>query len=167
MAADHSVKSLCEWTRSRLKEAVALMESFLNRTTIDLLNADKDEQAEQFYRDFLSDLRRLCVYAEDAYEKLGVSLRRKTFPVDYAEKVLHEVFHQCVNQFFFPKHECYSEEGRYAYTGQDAIRFRRKPVRAVRDITLQLSKIFETMRDELAYYETDYVTKRKMQEQQV
>jgi len=165
--AAHNVKALCESTRSSLKEAVALMESFLNSTTIESLNPVAGEQTQEFYRDFLSDLRRLCVYTEDGYEKLGVALRRKTFPVDYAEKVLHEVFHQCVNQFFFPKHECYSEEGRYAYTGQDAIRFRKKPARAVRDITLQLSKIFEVLREELAYYETDYVTKRKMQEHQV
>ncbi|ALS21327.1 YpuI family protein [Paenibacillus naphthalenovorans] len=162
-----NVKNLCETTRAKLSEAIAKMETFLNERSLQQLNTDKDEAMEEFYKGYLSDIRHLLVFSEVSYEKLGVALRRPNFNVEYAEKVLYEVYHSCVNNFFYPKNECYSEDGRYAYTGQDAIRFRKKPSREVRDLTIELSKIFETLRDELAYYETDYITQKRMQGEKV
>ncbi|GAB7053740.1 MULTISPECIES: YpuI family protein [Paenibacillus] len=162
-----NVKNLCETTRAKLSEAIAKMETFLNERSLQQLNTDKDEAMEEFYKGYLSDIRHLLVFSEVSYEKLGVALRRPNFNVEYAEKVLYEVYHSCVNNFFYPKNECYSEDGRYAYTGQDAIRFRKKPTREVRDLTIELSKIFETLRDELAYYETDYITQKRMQGEKV
>src|SRR4051812_34008376 len=114
-----NVKNLCETTKAKLSEAIAKMEAFLNEHSLQKLNADSDSVMEDFYRGYLSDTRHLLVFSEVAYEKLGVSLRRPTFNVEYAEKVLYEVYHSSVNNFFYPKHECYSEDGRYAYTGQD------------------------------------------------
>ncbi len=166
MAVFH-VKTLCETTRAKLSEAIAKMEQFLNGHSLQQLNTDNDEAMEEFYKGYLSDTRHLLVFTEVAYEKLGVALRRPNFNVDYAEKVLYDVYHSCVNSFFYPKNECYSEDGRYAYTGQDAIRFRKKPVRAVRDLTIGMSKIFETLREDLAYYETDYITQKRMQGEKV
>lgn len=165
--ANHNVKNLCETTRVKLKEAVAKMELFLNHHSLDQLNAENDQAMEEFYRAYLQDTRHLLVFSEVAYEKLGVSLRRPEFNNDYSEKVLYDVYHNCINNFFYPKNECYSEDGRYAYTGQDAIRFRKKPSRLVRDLTIELSKIFEELREDLAYYETDYITQRRMQGEKI
>ncbi|MBP1156313.1 MULTISPECIES: YpuI family protein [unclassified Paenibacillus] len=162
-----NVKNLCETSRTKLSEAIAKMESFLNEHSLQQLNTDNDEAMDEFYKGYLSDTRHLLVFSEVSYEKLGVALRRPNFNVEYAEKVLYEVYHSCVNSFFYPKNECYSEDGRYAYTGQDAIRFRKKPTRVVRDLTIELSKIFEMLRDELAYYETDYITQKRMQGEKV
>lgn len=161
--AVHNVKNLCESARTKLKEAMAKMELFLNQHSLQQLNSEDDETMEEFYRGYLSDLRHLLVFSEVNYEKLGISLRRPNFNVDYAERVLYEVYHHCVNGFFYPKNECYSEDGRYAYTGQDAIRFRKKPDRNVRNITIEISKIFEELREDLSYYETDYITERRLQ----
>jgi len=165
--AIHDVKNLCESTRTKLKEAIAKLEIFLNHHSIAELNGEQDEAMDEFYRGFLADMRHLLVFSEVSYEKLGISLRRPNFNVEYAEKVLYDVYHNCVNHFFYPKNECYSEDGRYAYTGQDAIRFRKKPIRSVRDITLDLSKIFEELREELTYYETDYITQKRMQGERI
>jgi hypothetical protein len=162
-----NVKNVCESTRDKLKDAVAKMELFLNTHSLVELSADGDEEIKEFYRGYLSDTRHLIVFCEVSYEKLGVSLRRANFNVEYAEKALYEAYHSCVNCFFYPKHECYSEDGRYAYTGQDAIRFRKKPTREVRDLTIELSKIFEEVREELSYYETDYITQKRMQGEKV
>jgi len=159
----YNVKNLCESTRMKLKEAIAKLELFLNTRSLTQLNADNDPAMEEFYRAYLSDMRHLLVFCEVAYEKLGIGLRRPIFNTEYAEKVLHDTYHNCVNAFFYPKNECYSEDGRYAYSGQDAIRFRKKPCREVRDLTIELSKIFEELREELAYYETDYVTEKRLQ----
>ncbi|MCR8635005.1 MULTISPECIES: YpuI family protein [Paenibacillus] len=162
-----NVKNVCETTKIKLNEAIVKMEKFLNEHSLQQLNSEVDAAMEDFYKGYLSDTRHLLVFSEVAYEKLGVSLRRPTFNVEYAEKVLYEVYHSCVNNFFYPKNECYSEDGRYAYTGQDAIRFRKKPVREARDLTIELSKIFENLREELAYYETDYITQKRMQGERV
>ncbi|PZE22683.1 YpuI family protein [Paenibacillus xerothermodurans] len=162
-----NVKDVCESTKTKLREAIEKMEAFLNSHSLQQLNPDANPETEEFYKGFLADTRHLLVFSEVAYEKLGICLRRPTFNVDYAEKVLYEVYHTSVNSFFYPKNECYSEDGRYAYTGQDAIRFRKKPTREVRDLTIQLSKIFETIREDLTYYETDYITQKRMQGERV
>jgi hypothetical protein len=162
-----NVKNLCESTKYKLSEAIAKMENFLNDHSLQGLNSELDPEMDEFYKGYLSDTRHLLVFSEVAYEKLGVSLRRPSFNVEYAEKVLYEVYHSSVNSFFYPKNECYSEDGRYAYTGQDAIRFRKKPAREVRDLTIELSKIFETLREDLTYYETDYITQKRMQGERV
>lgn len=162
-----NVKNLCESSRTKLKVAIAKMELFLNNCSLANLNAENDDAMDEFYRGYLSDTRHLLVFSEVAYEKLGVSLRRPTFNTEFAEKALYEVYHSCVNSFFYPRNECYSEDGRYAYTGQDAIRFRKKPTREVRDLTIELSKVFEELREDLSYYETDYITQKRMQGERI
>lgn len=160
-----NVQKLCETTKEKLKSAIERMEVFLNEYSIPQLAAETDEETLQFYKGFLSDLRHLLVFSEVSTEKLGIALRRANFDTDFAEKALYNVYHHCVNNFFYPKCEGYSEDGRYAYTGQDAIRFRIKPVRPVRDIILDITKIYEDLRDDLTYYESDYLTERRMQSQ--
>lgn len=158
-----NVKSLSESTREKLKEAIDILEQFLNAQSLEqLVSEEKKEEEEQFYKGFLSDLRHLLVFSEVSYEKLGVLLRRPNFDIDFAERALYEVYHNCVNAFFYPKNECYSEDGRYAYTGQDAIRFRYKPKREARNVIMNITKYYEELRDELAYYESDYMTQRRM-----
>lgn len=160
-----NVKSLAESTREKLKAAIAQLEQFLNNNALPQIDLDSNEQTLSFYSGFLSDMRHLLVFSEVAYEKLGAVLRRPNFDVELAERALYDVYHKGVNAFFYPKNECYSEDGRYAYTGQDAIRFRMKPIRAVRDIVLNISRIYEELRDDLAYYESDYLTQLRMQKQ--
>ncbi|SEN10327.1 YpuI family protein [Paenibacillus sp. OV219] len=161
-----NVKAISESTREKLKLAVGHLETFLNQYALpQLTSEDQGSDSELFYKGLLADLRHMLVFSEVAYEKLGVALRRPNFDTDFAERGLYDVYHQCVNAFFYPKNECYSEDGRYAYTGQDAIRFRKKPIRAARDIVLTISKIFEELRDDLSYYESDYMTQRRMQGQ--
>jgi len=159
----NNVKGLSESAREKLKEAITQLEPFLNTFSLDqLMSDDKKEDEQSFYRGFLSDLRHLLVFSEVAYEKLGVLLRRPNFDTEFAQRVLYEVYHNCVNAFFYPKNECYSEDGRYAYTGQDAIRFRSKPKREARNIIMNITPYYEELRDELSYYESDYMTQRRM-----
>lgn len=155
-----NVQKLCESAREKLKPAIEKLEDFLNQYSLAQLAADQDQ--ELFYKGFLSDLRHLLVFSEVSYEKLGTALRRANFDVDFAEKALYHLYHQSVNSFFYPKNECYSEDGRYAYTGQDAIRFRMKPVRAARDIIMEITRTYEELRDDLTFYESDYLTQRRM-----
>jgi hypothetical protein len=161
-----NVKPLSESAREKLKQAISHLEAFLNENALPQLTAEQEgEDTKQFNKGMLADLRHLLVFSEVSYEKLGVALRRPNFDTDFAERALYEVYHYCVSAYFYPKNEGYSEDGRYAYTGQDAIRFRAKPVRQLRDVVLGIAKIYEELRDELAYYESDYMTQRRMQGQ--
>lgn len=160
-----NVQKLCETTREKLKSSIEKMELFLNHNALPQFETEQDEEMLHFYKGFLSDLRHLLVFSEMSYEKLGVALRRATFDESFAQKALYNVYHYGVNNFFYPKNESYSEDGRYAYTGQDAIRFRKKPVRPARDLILEISKVYEELRDDLSYYESDYLTERRMQNQ--
>lgn len=160
-----NVKQLCESTQTQLKQVIAKLEQFLNHYSLPQLCVDGDREMSDYYKGYLSDLRHLLVFSQVASEKLGVSLRRPDFNQDYAEKVLYETYHSCVNLFFYPANESYSEDGRYAYTGQDAIRFRKPPAAEIRTVTLECSKLFEQLRDDLAYYESSYLTQKNMQTQ--
>lgn len=161
MPADN-LQKLCSESRDKLKSAISIMEAFLNEYALPQLVEERDEETVHFYKGFLSDVRHLLVFSEVSYEKLGVVQRRPNFDADFAEKALYNVYHRCVNSFFYPINESYSEDGRYAYTGQDAIRFRKKPVRPARDVIMNITKIYEELRDDLAYYESDYLTERRM-----
>ena len=159
------VQALCETTKDRLSGAIKRLEQFLNTITLEALMHDHEPDMEEFYQGYLSDLRQLLVFSEVYYEKLGTQLRRRNFNAEQAERVLYDTYHQCVNRFYYPKNECYSEEGRYAYIGQDAIRFRKKPVRAARDIVITCAEIYDGLREELGYYETEYANQRRLQEE--
>jgi len=160
-----NIKALAESSREKLKSAIEPIEHFLNHNSLEQLVQNDDSDSSSFYSGFLSDLRHLLVFSEVAYEKLGAVLRRPNFDNELAERALYDVYHNGVNSFFYPKNECYSEDGRYAYTGQDAIRFRMKPVRHARDMILNISRVYEELRDDLSYYESDYLTHRRMQSQ--
>ena len=160
-----NIKAIAESSREKLKFAIELLENFLNNYALPQLTEGASEESGKVHAGLLSDLRHLLVFSEVAYEKLGALLRRPNFDNDAAERVLYDVYHHCVNNYFYPKNEAYSEDGRYAYTGQDAIRFRAKPSRAVRDVVLGISRSYEELRDELSYYESEYLTHRRMQGQ--
>lgn len=158
------LKALCEESYHRLKKVCMDVERFLNQTALHELVAKSGdaEEYQQYYRQFLSDLRHLLVNCENACDKLGISLRRAVFNKTFAEETLYLVYHTCVNQFFYPKQEVYEEDGRHSYTGKDAIIFHKPVTPELKNLVLSISKVFEYLREELHYYETDYVTMKKM-----
>ncbi|MBU6145232.1 MAG: YpuI family protein [Paenibacillaceae bacterium] len=161
------VRATSEHTGAQLRRVAQTIETFLNATTLNDVHTPEDDASQHFARGFLSDMRHLLVMTERIEEKIGALLRRPTFSKEHAERLLYDVYHHVIGCFFYPRHESYSEEGRYAYTGQDAIRFRKKPSRPIRDLTLALSVIFEPLRERLSYYEHEYVHEKRMQGERV
>lgn len=161
MSATH-LKQLCEDTFTRLKKVSMELERFLNKETLSSLVAKSGdpEEYEIYYRHFISDLRHLLVYSENAYERLGVCLRRAKFNAAYAEEVLSEVYHNCVNNFYYPKGEGYDES---VYNGQEAIIFRKEITPELRQLMLVLSQLFSKMRSDLQVYETGYLQRQSLQ----
>jgi hypothetical protein len=155
------VEETCKTTHSLLKTITPQIEDYLNSVTLQSLTQN-DENVEDYYKGFLQDLRHLLVNCENTYEKLGVTLRRAQFNKEFAEEGLYQTYHSCVNVFFYPKNESYEEDGRHSYTGRDAIIFKREIDPELKKLTIAISKIFEELREELLYYETDYITKKRM-----
>jgi hypothetical protein len=167
MAATH-LKQLCEDTYTKLKKASMELERFLNQVTLTSLveQSGDPEEYEAYYRTYLSDLRHLLVYCENAYERLGIALRRARFNEEFAEEVLSQVYHTCVNNFYYPKGEVYEEDGRHSCTGQAPINFRKQVTPELKQLMISLSKVFEQLRDNLQYYENDYHSTQQMQKEQ-
>ena len=154
----------CKMTHSLLKRIAAKIETYLNKVTLQTLldSSTSNFELEEYYKGYLQDLRHLLINCENTFEKLGVTLRRAQFNKEFAEEGLYQAYHACVNQFFYPKNESYEEDGRYSYTGHDSIIFKYDIQPELKALTLELSKMFEELREELLYFESDYETKKRM-----
>lgn len=159
-----TVRQQCELAQGHVAQAADKLEHFLNRHSLAQLTGEQpDEETLVFYKGLLADFRYLLVFSEVGYEQLGVALRRVNFEQPFAAKALYELYHHCVHAFFNPKHEAYTEDGRYAYTGREAIRFRMTPEPGVKRLIQELSRLFDELREELSYYDSDYMSERRMQ----
>lgn len=164
---DTQLKELVTLTLDLLTKSQIELENFLNNYSLNELIKDLDEENKEdlFIKTkyLLSDLRHLLVGCENSITKLGVIKRSSQFNKEFAEFVLYETVHLCVNKFYYPEHEIYEEDGRNSYTGRDAIKISFKPNPVIKELLLSLSKYFEVLREELVYYETDYVTKKRLE----
>jgi hypothetical protein len=113
----------------------------------------------------LDAIRTIYVHSRESEEHLNNLLNSKRFLAAPAERILYELYHRSILEFFSPIHDVWQEDGRYSYTGKDAIDFREKVPEHLQKGVLRLAKSFETLREELLYYETDYMTKEKMKKQ--
>ena len=147
----HDVKSF-------LAKTTATIEEFLNETTLSGLRLENEED-RIYHKLVLSNLRKLLVYSEEGYEACKVILQSENFPKGAAEKTLYKIFHQCIEEFFSPKNDAWSENSRSAYTGRNAIKFYRNVSEKIVQLVNGLEGDFQRIREELEYYETDYRTK--------
>lgn len=162
------IKELVLLSQDLLTKVQKPLEHFLNHYALPQLNiTSNDEKNKENYslktQNLLSDLRHLLVACENTQNKLGIVNRSNTFKKEYAEHVLYETMHLCVNKFYYPEHEIFEEDGRNSYTGKDAIKFSFEPHPEIKETVLLISKHFEVLREELTYYETDYVTKKRLE----
>ncbi|MFY4775927.1 YpuI family protein [Metabacillus sp. RGM 3146] len=152
------VKAQTEQVAEFLKKAVNQLTEFLDSTTISSL---QEEQAGEdvFYKELLGNFRRLTVYCDEGLEACQVIIHNEPFRKGAAEKVLYRIYHQCIEEFFQPKQDVWYEDSRSAYTGKNAIKFRTEVPVSIKKLITFLESDFQTMREELEYYETDYRTK--------
>lgn len=152
------VKTQIEEVSEFLADTVLKLESFLNETTLSKL--EEGQQAdEDYYRSILSSLRKLTVYCEEGLDACKVILQAEVFSKPAAEKTLYRIYYQCIEEFFSPKSDAWYEDSRSAYTGKNAIKFRKPVSLEISELLMSLESGFQRMREELEYYETDYRTK--------
>jgi len=152
------VKSQLEEVSEFLGKTVDALEDYLNTTTYESLQSEQ-EADEEYYKSLLSNLRRLVVYCEEGYEACKIVLKNEVFHKMAAEKTLYKVFHQCIEEFFSPKNDSWYEDSRSAYTGKNSIKFHQEVALSLTELIKRLESGFQTIREDLEYYETDYRTK--------
>ncbi|MDX8364786.1 YpuI family protein [Cytobacillus sp. IB215665] len=141
-----------------LSKTVNTLTTYLNGITIHTLLQETPEN-QVYFEDILSEIRRLVVYCEEGLEACRIVLSNVPFRKAAAEKTLYKIYHQCIEEFFSPKKDLWYEDSRSAYTGNNSIRFREVPPSSIKQLLASLEKGFQTIREELEYYETDYHTK--------
>lgn len=152
------VKSQLVEVKSFLAATVEKLENFLNETTFSKLQQEKSGD-EKYYKGILSSLRKLLVYCEEGLEVCQIILKNEIFNKAAAEKILYKIYHQCIEEYFSPKSDHWYEDSRAAYTGKNSIKFHEEVPDSIRDVLKALESRFQTMREELEFYETDYRTK--------
>ncbi len=141
-----------------LETAIIEFESFLNEATLSGLIREKEGNID-YYKNILSNLRKLLVFCEEGLEACGIIVKNEPFAKAAAEKTLYRIYHQCIEEFFAPKSDAWFEDSRSAYTGKNSIKFRQETPESIKAIFRNLEGQFQKIREELEYYETDYRTK--------
>lgn len=152
------VKSQLEDVKGFLETTVAQLEEFVNETTYSKLQEEKSGD-ETYYKGILSSLRRMLVSCEEGLEACQIVLKNDAFNKAAAEKTLYRVYHQCIEEYFSPKSDRWFEDSRSAYTGKNSIKFHQSVPDSIISILKAVESGFQTMREELEFYETDYRTK--------
>ncbi|OEH93652.1 hypothetical protein BFG57_00655 [Bacillus solimangrovi] len=153
------VHSQVTQTTAFLEQTVEKVGNYLNETTLQsLLNENKEGDPAYFER-LVSNLRRMFVFCEEGLDACKVVLNGDKFRKGAAEKALYWVYHQCVAEFYSPRHDGWYEDSRSAYTGKNAIKFTSDAPESIKVLIASLENSFQEIREELEYYETDYKTK--------
>ncbi|RTR30378.1 DUF3907 family protein [Robertmurraya yapensis] len=156
--ANTMVKSQIEDVKKFLETTVCTFEDFLNDTTLASMLTE-EQGDESYYKTILSNVRKLLVYCEEGLDACTIILQSESFPKGAAEKTLYRIYHQCVEEFFQPKSDAWFEDSRAAYTGRNSIKFQETVPASVKELLKGLEGSFQSIREELEYYETDYRTK--------
>ncbi|WP_409297992.1 DUF3907 family protein [Peribacillus sp. SCS-26] len=156
--ANTIIQSQLEDVKTFLETSVTQLEDFLNAVTLKNLQAEKTGE-EAFYKTLLSNLRKLLVYSEENLEACKVILSNDVFHKAAAERILYRVYHQVIDEFFSPKTDVWYEDSRSAYTGRNSIKLRQEAPGQVTELFGAMEAGFQSVREELEFYETDYRTK--------
>lgn len=138
---------------------------FLNKHSLPSFQHEISTVNTAYMESILSSLRRISVYSEDARE-VCEKILSGGFHKATAEETLHKIYHRCIAEFFSPKNDAWYENSRAAYTGNQAITFYKEVPQSIQSLFTNLEKVFQQMREELEYYETDYTTKKMQQYKQ-
>lgn len=156
--ANTIVKAQTEQVESFLGNTVHQLNEFLNEATLSAL-VEESAGSREYVSLLLANTRRLAVFCDEGHSACQVILKSEPFRKSAAEKVLYNIFHQCIEEFFAPKNDAWYEDSRSAYTGRNSIQFHEAPPTQLKAVIRHLESDFQTIREELEYYETDYRTK--------
>ncbi|WP_209122508.1 DUF3907 family protein [Alkalihalobacillus sp. BA299] len=153
------VESQLTLAHETLRDICEKVSEFLNENTLTDLLSEDNQSDKDYFKAVLSSLRRVLVFCEEGKEASEVILNGKTFRKAAAEKTLYWIYHHCIEEFFNPRIDNWYEDSRSAYTGKNAIKFSKAVPNSLRELMKTIEGPFQTIREELEYYETDFHTK--------
>lgn len=156
--ANTIVKTQTEQVESFLGNTVHQLNAFLNEATLSTL-VEESSTKQEYVELLLLNTRRLTVFCDEGLNACQVILKSEPFRKSAAEKVLYNIYHQCIEEFFAPRNDAWYEDSRSAYTGKNSIQFHETPPESLKVVIRGLESEFQAVREELEYYETDYRTK--------
>ncbi|WP_078553182.1 DUF3907 family protein [Alkalihalobacterium alkalicellulosilyticum] len=142
-----------------LSDICQKLSHFLDETTLSGLLHDGVESETEYYKSVMSSLRRVLVFCEEGKDASEIIMNGKTFRKVAAEKTLFWIYHHCIEEFFNPRVDNWYEDSRSAYTGKNAIHFSKSVPESMLNMMKSIEGPFQTIREELEYYETDFRTK--------
>ncbi|MFS0656401.1 DUF3907 family protein [Bacillus sp. 179-C3.3 HS] len=145
-----NVKAQVDQVGIFLRKVSTELNDYLNEATLSSLKR-LNPDAESYYCDILSTLRKLAVYSEDAAAVCHKMMQQHTFPQEAAQQTLYRIYHQCVEEFFAPTLDTWYEDSRSAYTGKNSIVFHHEVSADIKRLFSLLEKDFLTMREELEF----------------
>jgi hypothetical protein len=153
------IKSQLTLANETLASICGEISIYLNEMTLSKMQEEVEGSDKDYYGSILSSLRRVLVFCEEGKDSSGVILGGTTFRKGAAEKTMYWIYHHCVEEFFNPKMDNWYEDSRSAYTGKNAIKFSKEVPQSLKDLMTSIEGPFQTIREELEYYEMDYQTK--------
>ena len=153
------VESQLSLANKTLGEICEKISHYLDEVTLNNMLEEEVNGDKEYYKSVLSTLRRVLVFCEEGKETSGVILKGKTFRKSAAEKTMYWIYHHCVEEFFNPRMDNWYEDSRSAYTGKNAIKFSKDVPNSLKELIRSVEGLFQLIREELEYYETDYRTK--------
>ncbi len=153
------VQSQLEEVRTVLNNSLQRISSYLDQHCLDQMLKEEGSGNEDYYSSLLKALRRLEVFCDEAHDAVHVLIKSEVFRKHVAEKTLYGIYHQCIMEFFSPKGDIWYENSRAAYTGKNMITYHHTPAASFETLLQSLESGFQQLREDLAYYETDYQRK--------
>ncbi|WP_096201034.1 DUF3907 family protein [Bacillus sp. FJAT-45350] len=153
------VENQLSQTYDTLETICDKVSTYLDNVTITVMLNEVEDSDKEYFKSLLSSLRRVLVFSEEGKQACEVILNGKTFRKPAAEKTLYWVYHNCVEEFFNPRIDNWYEDSRSAYTGKNAIKFSKSVPESLQTVISHIEGPFQTIREELEYYETDFKTK--------
>ncbi len=142
-----------------LAVTVTKLSEYLNEHSIGQLLEEEGSKEKEYYEKLLKEIRRLEVFCVEALDVVNVIMYSEPFRKSAAEQTLYRIYHKCILEFFFPKDDIWYEDSRALYTGKNSIQFHATPPTSLKPLIHSLESPFQSIREELDYYETDYQTK--------
>lgn len=99
----HSMaRAQTEQAREFLSQSVQTLSDYLNETTLASLEQEESGRKD-YYREILSNLRKLAVYCEEGLEACRIRLQQEPFQDAAAERTLYQIYHRCIEEFLLQK----------------------------------------------------------------
>lgn len=135
---------------------IVYLDEFNTRVILEENKSIKNNK--EYIQQIFKQLRRMEVVFDEALLRLNYLLKTERLSQTEAEKTLFKIYHQCIMEFYSPRHDVWYEESRAVYADKMSIRFHQPPPLGLKIMFSELEPHFQYAREILDYYDTKHQT---------